>query len=91
MWRMKREISEARTPRGTDATRARQEPPPVSPSNCPRCSGRIYLDREDDDWACLVCGWRDVKPPLALVEAEIKARTAGAGWRRPHIGDLHLD
>lgn len=54
----------------------------MSPSNCPRCSGRIYLDREDDDWACLTCGWRDNRIAIRVVEEE-RAFYANKRNKRP--------
>ncbi len=32
----------------------------LSPTRCPKCSGHLYRD-QDDDTACWTCGWRQVK------------------------------
>jgi len=47
------------------AAKMQQILPPSA--RCPRCAGRLYWDvtvgDDDGELACLMCGWREVRPP----------------------------
>ncbi len=49
---------------------------------CPRCGGVLFRDEEDGEPGCLMCGYREARPPTVYEQRERRREPSLKGEHR---------